>query len=108
MIDIDTKQKCCDNTSPQFRKIEESAKLLKVLSDINRIKILCILSQEKICVCDLAERMEIAQNLVSHHLKILEESGILEKKRDGNQIFYSVLPEKELIVYNLKTLIGIN
>ncbi len=105
---MDKKIKCCDNTSPQFKKIEESANLLKVLSDVNRIKILCILSQEKICVCDLAKRLEIAQNLVSHHLKVLEEAGVFEKKRNGNQIFYYILPGKEGLVSNLKTLIGIN
>lgn len=108
LIDINMKTNCCDNSSPQFKQIEDSAKLLKVLSDVNRIKILCILSQEKICVCDLAERLELAQNLVSHHLKVLEESEILEKKRDGNQIFYSIIAEKESLVSNLKTLIGIN
>lgn len=108
MIDIGKKLKCCDNSSPQFKKIEDSAKLLKVLSDVNRIKILCILSKEKICVCDLADRLKVAQNLMSHHLKVLEEAGILKKKREGNQIFYSILPAKETLVSNLKILIGIN
>lgn len=108
MIDVDSKTQCCDNSKPQFQKIEVSARLLKVLSDVNRIKILCILSKEKICVCDLAKKLELAQNLVSHHLKVLEESMILEKSRDGNQIFYSIIDKKENLVSNLKTLIGIN
>lgn len=108
MVDIDKETKCCNNDSPQFKRIEDSAKLLKVLSDVNRIKILCILSQEKICVCDLAEKLEVGQNLVSHHLKVLEDAGVLEKRRDGNQMFYSILPKKGTLVSNLKTLIGIS
>lgn len=108
MVDIVHPNTCCDETSPRFQKIEESAKLLKVISDVNRIKILCILSQEKICVCDLAERLGLAQNLVSHHLKVLEDVGILEKKRDGNQIFYTIFAEKLALVANLKAIIGID
>lgn len=108
MVDIDRNKNCCDDSSPQFKKIEDSAKLLKIISDVNRIKILCILSQEQICVCDLAERLEVAQNLVSHHLKVLEDADILEKKRDGNQIFYFILAGKVSLVSNLKILIGIN
>lgn len=99
---------CCDNNSAQFKQIEKSARFLRVVSDVNRIKILCILSQEKICVCDLAARLEVAQNLVSHHLKVLEESGLLEQTRVGNQIFYQILPEKEKIVADLKALINIS
>ena len=108
MIDIDTKTTCCIEDTPDFQKIEESANLLKVISDTNRIKILCILSKEKICVCDLADKLGIAQNLVSHHLKVLEESLILKKKKTGNQIFYSIIPEKEHMVKHLKILIGLN
>lgn len=108
MVDIDKKRNnCCDSDSTQFKKIESSSAFLKVVSDTNRIKILCILSQEKICVCDLAERLGIAQNLVSHHLKVLQEIGILEKKREANQIFYSIVLEKKSVVADLKKLIGI-
>lgn len=106
-IDIDKNKKtCCDSDSTEFKKIENSAKFLKVVSDTNRIKILCILSKEKVCVCDLAKRLKIAQNLVSHHLKVLEDIEILEKKRVSNQIFYSIIPEKKSIVEDLKQLIA--
>jgi glycosyltransferase involved in cell wall biosynthesis len=65
------------------------------------------LSKEKICVCDLADQLDLAQNLVSHHLKVLEEAGLLEKRREKNQIFYSIIPDKQEKVDLLKKLIGI-
>lgn len=95
-----------DTLLPQ--KIENTSKILKILADINRIKILFILSTEKICVCNLAKKMGIAQNLVSHHLKVLESAGILEKNRKGNEIYYSIIPSKMRIIRNLKILSDIN
>lgn len=99
---------CCDDDSDQFDRIEDSSKLLKAISDVTRIKILCVLSKEEICVCDLAERLGIAQNLLSHHLKVMESVGLLEKKRDGNQIFYSISEEQKIRVNDLKRFIGLS
>jgi ArsR family transcriptional regulator len=99
---------CCDNNSPKFKKIEDSTRLLKAITDANRIKILCILSKEKICVCDLAKRLDLAQNLVSHHLKVMQEVGLLEKQREGSQIYYFIIDSQKKRIIDLKRLIGIN
>lgn len=106
IIDILMKNNhCCDSSSENFLKIESAAKLLNAISEPNRIKILCVLSNEKICVCSLAERLGLAQNLVSHHLKILENVGLLYKRKDGNQIFYQIIKdEKDTVKYILKAL----
>ncbi len=81
---------CCTNNNQNYKKIEESAELLKAVAEPNRLRILCALSKEKICVCDLAESLEIPQNLLSFHLKTLYEAGILKKQRDGNNIYYLI------------------
>jgi ArsR family transcriptional regulator, arsenate/arsenite/antimonite-responsive transcriptional repressor len=106
MIDIEG-SRCCTTNTEQFEKIEKSTEFLKVVSDTNRIKILCVLSCKKICVCDLAVELGLAQNLVSHHLKVLEKAGLLEKKRDSNQIFYSIIHKEIEKINYLKKLIGI-
>ena len=102
------KNDCCDKNSPKFKKIDDSANFLKTVSEINRIKILCILSRERICVCDLAKRLDLSQNLVSHHLKVMQEIGLLDKQKKGSQNFYSIVEAQKEKVKHLKNLIGIN
>lgn len=84
---------CCTKGTKNFEKITESLDVLKAVSEPNRLRILCTLSSLDICVCDLAKKMEVSHNLISFHLKILYEAGILNKKRDGNQIFYCISKE---------------
>lgn len=82
--------KCCKNNSKNHIKIEESVDLLKAISEPNRLRILCTLSKDKVCVCELADKVGIQQNLMSFHLKTLHDVGILEKKREGNNIYYVI------------------
>ncbi|MFT7463039.1 MAG: DNA-binding transcriptional ArsR family regulator [Pseudohongiellaceae bacterium] len=63
---------------------------LKSVSDVNRIRILQILSQGEFCVSDLVERLQIDQPKVSHHLAILKTAGIIRSRRDGRHINYSL------------------
>lgn len=64
--------------------------LLKALSEPNRISLLRLLYDEEICVCNLAKKLDLAYNLTSFHLKVLFDEGLVEKKRDKNQIFYII------------------
>ena len=61
---------------------------LKVLSDKNRLKILCFLRDWPKWVCQIADFLDLPQNLVSHHLKKLKEAWILDSKRQGVRILY--------------------
>lgn len=87
IIDMD---KCYKKNSKDDIKIEKSVDLLKAISEPNRIRILYTLSKDKICVCELADRIGIPQNLMSFHLKTLHNVGILEKIREGNNIYYVI------------------
>lgn len=106
MTDIKISE-CSKSNSLQFKKIDRSTTFFKVISDINRIKILCTLSCKKICVCNLANELGLAQNLVSHHLKVLEKAGLLEKKKDGTKIFYSIIDKEIKKINYLKKIIEI-
>lgn len=67
---------------------------LRVLSDPTRLRILCLVREKELCVCEILETMKLPQNLVSHHLRVLREAGIILSKREGKFVKYSSLPEK--------------
>jgi ArsR family transcriptional regulator len=63
-------------------------KVMKALSDPNRVKILKLLQHKTMCVCELQAVLGIAQPTVSKHLKILEKSGLASFKKDGQWVNY--------------------
>ena len=63
-------------------------KVMKALSDPNRVKIVKMLQHKLMCVCELQEALQIAQSSVSKHLKILEEAGIVDYKKNGLWVNY--------------------
>jgi len=67
-------------------------KIMKALSDPNRVKILKLLQHKSdMCVCELKSLLNIAQPTVSKHLKILEEAGLVEYRKDGLWVNYSLV-----------------
>ncbi len=63
-------------------------KVMKALSDPNRVKIIKLLQQKMMCVCELQGALKIAQPTVSKHLKILEEAGLVDYAKDGLWVNY--------------------
>ena len=63
-------------------------KVMKALSDPNRVKILKLLEHKKMCVCELQGALGIAQSTVSKHLRILEEAGLVDYQKDGLWVNY--------------------
>jgi ArsR family transcriptional regulator len=63
-------------------------KVMKALSDPNRVKIIKLLQQKVMCVCELQAALEISQPSVSKHLKILEEAGLVDYQKDGLWVNY--------------------
>lgn len=67
--------------------------LLQALADEKRLRILEALTEGEACVCDLQESLEMGQSLLSHHLKVLREAGLVSDRKDGRWIHYSVVPD---------------
>ena len=63
-------------------------KIMKALSDPNRVKIIKMLQKKKMCVCELRAVLNLAQPTVSKHLKILEEAGLVESEKDKLWVNY--------------------
>lgn len=74
-------------------EIKRMAAVFKALGDENRIRILQILSAGEKCGCRLLEDMNITQPTLSHHMKILCDSGIVNGRKDGKWMYYSVSKE---------------
>jgi ArsR family transcriptional regulator len=85
-IDI---MKCCQNKK-SILKVENLAKVLKKISEPNRLKILCILKSGEKCVCDIWQCLKLPQNLASHHLKVLRDLDLISSKKIGLKVFYKL------------------
>lgn len=72
----------------------EVANLLKTLSHQARLMIVCTLVEDEFSVGELEEKLDIHQPHLSQHLTVLRSSGIVETRREGKQIFYSLTEEK--------------
>jgi ArsR family transcriptional regulator len=81
--------KCCQNKK-SILKIENLAKVLKKISEPNRLKILCLLKSDEKCVCDIWQCLKLSQNLVSHHLKVLRDLNLISSKKVGLKVFYKL------------------
>ena len=69
---------------------EELYDLFKVFADSTRIRILFVLFESEVCVCDLAKVLNMTQSAVSHQLRILKQNKLVKARRDGKSIFYSL------------------
>jgi len=72
--------------------------MFKALADQNRLKIVELLSDKPLCVCEIEKSLDLPQNLVSHHLSVLKEVKIVEDCKCGKNNYYSL---------NKKALLGL-
>ena len=66
------------------------ADFYKVFGDTTRIKILCVLFQSELCVCDLAEVTGMTQSAISHQLRVLKQMKLVKNRREGKIVYYSL------------------
>jgi ArsR family transcriptional regulator len=78
--------------------IEKKVDVLKALADPYRLEILEILSPEIRCNCHLQDRLDIAPNLLSYHLKVLREAGLIEGTKRGRWIDYSLTSDAPEVI----------
>ena len=82
--------KIVDETMPDETELDSLAELFKVFGDPTRIRILVVLFQTEVCVCDLARALNMTQSAVSHQLRILKQSRLVKNRRVGKSMFYSL------------------
>lgn len=66
----------------------------KALSDPIRVRILLPIFQQELCVCEIADALELPQSTLSTHLQVLREAGLVKTRRVGKWVYYSLQEEK--------------
>ena len=82
--------KIVQETMPEETELYDLAELFKVFGDSTRIRILFVLFGSEVCVCDLAQALNMTQSAISHQLRILKQNKLVKSRREGKAIFYSL------------------
>jgi ArsR family transcriptional regulator len=85
---------------PEEEKLYDLAELFKIFGDSTRIRILFVLFEAEVCVCDLAEALNMTQSAVSHQLRILKQNKLVKNRREGKSIFYSLADDHVRAIIN--------
>lgn len=78
---------------PEENELYDLAELFKVFGDSTRIRMLYVLFEKEVCVCDMADALGMTQSAISHQLKILKQNKLVKSRREGKSIFYSLADE---------------
>lgn len=78
------------NLMPDEDELYDLAELFKVFGDSTRIRILTVLFDDEMCVCDIAEALSMNQSAVSHQLRVLKNAKLIKNRKEGKQVFYSL------------------
>ena len=85
---------------PDEERLYDLAELFKVFGDTTRIRILYVLFESEMCVCDIAELLGMTQSAISHQLRILKQARLVRSRREGKTVFYALDDE------HVRTVIG--
>lgn len=75
---------------PQEEVLYDLADLFKIFGDTTRIKILYCLFESEMCVCDIAQLLNMTQSAISHQLRVLKQSKLITFRKEGKVVFYSL------------------
>lgn len=85
---------------PADEVLYDLAEVFKVFGDSTRIKILCSLFENEMCVCDMAALLNITQSAVSHQLRVLKQARLVKFRREGKVVYYSLDDEHVKNIFN--------
>ena len=85
---------------PDEEVLYDLAELFKIFGDSTRIKILYVLFESEMCVCDIAQLLGMTQSAISHQLKVLRDNKLVASRREGKTIYYFLADD------HVRTIIG--
>jgi ArsR family transcriptional regulator, arsenate/arsenite/antimonite-responsive transcriptional repressor len=83
---------------PTATKSSDLAGQFHALSDETRVRIVDLLREGELCVCEVTEALELSQSLLSFHLKVLREAGLVRDRREGRWVYYALDPESMAVM----------
>ncbi|WP_407375290.1 ArsR/SmtB family transcription factor [Methanobrevibacter sp.] len=109
---VENSDECCEitysvedliKTLPSDETLENHAAILKSLADPTRLKIIYLLKNGELCVCQILEVIDKSQSTVSHHLNMMKKEGVLSARKQGKWIYYKLANEE--IIQSLEKLL---
>lgn len=85
---------------PVDEKLYDLAELFKIFGDTTRIRILYVLFEAEMCVCDIAEVLQMTQSAISHQLRLLKQAKLVRNRREGKTVYYALADD------HVRTIIG--
>lgn len=82
--------KIVNEKMPAETELYDLSELFKVFGNSTRIRILFVLFEAEVCVCDLANALNMTQSAISHQLRILKANKLVKSRREGKSVFYSL------------------
>ena len=79
-----------NSDTPDEELLYDLAELYKVFGDSTRIRILYVLFEAEMCVCDIAQVLSMTTSAISHQLKVLKQAHLVKYRREGKTVFYSL------------------
>ena len=86
-------------TMPNEELLYDVAELFKVFGDSTRIRIICALFDQEMCVYDLAACLDMTQSAISHQLRILKANKLVKNRREGKMMYYSLDDEHVKLIF---------
>jgi len=86
---------------PEEERLYDLAELFKVFGDSTRIKILYCLFEAEMCVCDIAQLLNMTTSAISHQLRVLKQSSLVKYRREGKTVFYSLADDHVRIILSM-------
>ena len=100
MIHEDVVNKVKDNM-PSDDLLFDVSDFFKILGDSTRLRILCALDNEEMCVCDIANLLNMTKSSISHQLRILKEDMLVKSRKLGKEVYYSLNDEHVKMVLEI-------
>ena len=75
---------------PDEEDLYDLAELFKLFGDTTRNRILYVLFESEMCVCDIAALLNMTQSAISHQLRLLKQFKLVKNRRDGKTVYYSL------------------
>lgn len=85
---------------PEEENLLDLADLFKVFADSTRVKILCALFQEEMCVCDIAVLLGMTKSSISHQLRVLRQTRLVKYRKSGKVVYYSLADDHVKTIFD--------